>query len=138
MLLSGRCYCGRCSWEAHGNPNWVCHCHCESCRKNCAAAFTTFFGINNGCWRWAGAEPKEVNTSTGVSRYFCAKCGTPMGYYNSRWSHEVHFYVASMDAPFVLAPQFHVHWQEKVSWLSIDDDLPKFMGSADDGEQVYE
>ena len=132
-MLTGNCYCGKCSWQARGEPNWVCHCHCESCRRNCAAPFTSFFGINHGSWEWTGAAPRELCTTEGVIRYFCDTCGTPMAYYNAKWSHEVHFYLASMPEQSVVTPQFHVHWEERVPWLQIVDDLPKYAGSADDG-----
>ncbi len=133
MKLTGRCLCGNCTWETTGKPNWAGNCHCESCRRHCAAPFTSFFGINNGHWQWTGATPAELNTSVGVTRYFCSECGTPMAYHNVKWAHEVHFYLAAMDDVGALSPQFHVHWAERVPWLYVNDDLPKFEGSADDG-----
>ncbi|MEM7256225.1 MAG: GFA family protein [Pseudomonadota bacterium] len=131
--LTGRCFCGVCSWETAGPPNWVCHCHCESCRRNCAAPFTSFFGVDNQCWKWTGSQPNVLRTDAGVSRFFCAACGTPLAYHNVKWNHETHFYLACLDNPGALQPQFHVHWQEKLPWVHIQDDLPKYAGSADDG-----
>lgn len=137
IRLTGRCYCGSCTWQSVGQPNWVCHCHCESCRRHCAAPFTSFFGVDNGCWLWTGNEPQARQSSAGVTRYFCAECGTHMAYHNVKWDHEMHFYLACMDDPDQLQPQFHVHWQEKLSWLPVVDDLPKYAGSADDAPAAY-
>ena len=131
LSYSGKCFCGACSFVTTGKPNWVGTCHCESCRRNCAAPFTTFFGINNDQWQWSGNHPAILHSSAGVSRYFCTDCGTPMAYHNEKWAHETHFYVASLDDPSQLPPTFHVHWDERLAWISIDDNLPKYAGSAD-------
>jgi len=40
----------------------------------------------------------------------------------------MHFYVAAMEQPELFAPQMHVAYEEKLSWLAIDDDLPKRNG----------
>ena len=135
MSMSGSCYCGNCRWEVNGEPNWVGTCHCESCRRNCSAPFTTFFGINNPCWKWTGCTPKALATSAGVTRYFCPDCGSPMAYHNVKWDDETHFYVASLDYPAELVPQFHVHWQEKLPWITLSDDLPKYATSTDDATE---
>lgn len=121
----GRCLCGAVRFSFEGPPNWVAHCHCESCRRNCSAPFTTFFGIDHGKWHWTGAEPAVFHSSPGASRLFCATCGTPMAYRHERWPHEIHFYVASLDDSAEMVPTEHVHWDEHLPWIHLSDGLPK-------------
>jgi len=48
-----------------------------------------------------------------------------MGYRSSRWPDEMHFYAASLDDPTVFAATEHVHWDEHLPWLRLDDGLPR-------------
>jgi hypothetical protein len=130
-IRRGSCLCGKTGFETSGGANWICFCHCESCRKNTASPFTAFYGINNENFEWTGAPPASFTSSSGVIRYHCADCGTPVAYFNEKWAHETHFYLASLQDADGIEPQFHVHWAEKLPWVKIDDDLPKYPGSAD-------
>ncbi|HEU0223388.1 MAG TPA: GFA family protein [Paracoccaceae bacterium] len=124
-MRRGHCLCGRIVFEYEGPENWRSHCHCESCRRNCSAPFTTFFGVNNESWRWTGAEPALYRSSPGVRRLFCATCGTPMAYQTDDLPHETHFYAASLEENRDFAPEGHVHWNEHVPWVQLADDLPR-------------
>lgn len=121
---TGHCLCGAVSFVCEGAPNWQGHCHCESCRRNCSAPFTSFFGISHGKWRWSGIVPALYVSSPGTKRHFCPLCGTPMAYENIRWPDENHFYAASLSDPTVFNPTHHSHWQERLPWLHLNDGLP--------------
>ncbi len=124
-LGSGRCLCGAVRFATSAAPLWQVHCHCESCRRNCAAPFTSFFGIADGAWRWTGAAPAEYASSPGVTRLFCATCGTPMAYRSTAFPAEMHFYAATLDDPAPYAPTGHVHWADHLSWVHLADSLPR-------------
>ncbi|MFZ2005552.1 MAG: hypothetical protein WB697_12720 [Stellaceae bacterium] len=32
-ITTGRCLCGAIRYEFRGAPEWVVHCHCDSCRS---------------------------------------------------------------------------------------------------------
>ncbi len=124
-VKTGRCLCGAVSYRYTGPENWRGHCHCESCRRNTASPFTTFFGVDNDKCEFTGDEPALYHSSKGVRRLFCAKCGTPIAYRADKFGDETHFYAAGLDDSSAFEPQFHVHWAERVGWVSLDDDLPK-------------
>ncbi|MDP6474571.1 MAG: GFA family protein [Alphaproteobacteria bacterium] len=126
----GRCLCGDVVYQYSGPENWSGHCHCESCRRNCSAAIVTFFGVPRSAYRFTGAEPGVYESSPGVRRLFCRRCGTPMAYDADRYPHEIHFYAASLDDPEKFTPQFHVHSGERLAWLNVVDELPKYEKSA--------
>lgn len=134
---TGHCLCGAVSYAFEGAPNWQAHCHCESCRRNCAAPFTSYFGVSHGKWRWTGTEPAAYASSPGVRRHFCTRCGTPMAFEGERWSHEIHFYAATLADPAAFRPTAHVNWNEHLPWVKLDDGLrtyytPRRLGSDDD------
>ena len=114
------------TYSYSGPENWRGHCHCESCRRNCSAAIASFFGVPCNAYRFTGAEPRAYESSPGVRRLFCWRCGTPMAYGADRYPHEIHFYAASLDDPENYQPQFHVYCGERLSWLNVTDDLPKY------------
>ncbi|MEM8791808.1 MAG: GFA family protein [Pseudomonadota bacterium] len=127
---TGRCLCGGVRFRFSGKPLWQGHCHCESCRKGCAAPMTSFIGVVDGAWAWTGEEPSLYESSPGVRRYFCARCGSQMAYAADRFPGETHFYAASLDDPSAYAPSFHVFAAEAVPWLVIEDDLPRYTGTT--------
>ncbi len=124
----GHCLCGAVTFAYDGPENWVAHCHCESCRRQTASPFTTFMGVPNGAWAWTGVTPSIYASSPGVKRYFCPTCGAPMAFEADRFPDEIHFYVSLLDDPSVLTPRGHVHWDERVAWVPVHDDLPKREG----------
>jgi len=121
----GRCLCGSVTYAFDGPPNWQAHCHCESCRRATASPFTSFFGVSHGKWRWTGIPPASYASSPGVKRSFCAACGTPMAYQGSDRPDEIDLYAATLSDPAAFCADRHVHWNERLPWLAIADDLPK-------------
>ena len=89
---------------------------------------TTYIGIQDSQWRWLGAEPKLFNSSPGVERTFCDKCGTPISFRSEKMSDVMHFYVAAMDDPAEFSPTLHVAHEERLPWLDLADELPIHIG----------
>jgi hypothetical protein len=130
-VKKGRCLCGAVSYEYEGPENWVGHCHCQSCRRNTASPFTTYMGVPNGGFRFTGATPAEYKSSPGVRRLFCAECGTPVAYSADKFPDEIHFYLSALEDASGIEPKFHVFAGEKVPWVELGDDLPKYvMGTS--------
>ena len=125
MKGRGRCLCGDVTYEFDGKINWAGHCHCESCRRNTSSPVTTFFAVNHGCYEFTGTTPQVYESSPGVRRHFCPKCGSPVAYDADKFSHEMHFYIASLEDPSAVEPAFHVFYGEKLPWLDIADNLPR-------------
>lgn len=131
---AGRCLCGAVTFEADGDPLWVAHCHCQSCRRNTGAAVATFVGVLSERFRYTTGEPKVFASSPGVRRSFCADCGTPLTYQADRFPGEVHIYVSTLDHPEDFPPQLHVFVSEAIPWLHLDDDLPRHATTSRDAE----
>lgn len=124
---SGECLCGRVRFKAAGSPLWVSHCHCNSCRRSTGAPVTTFVGYNKDDVTFYGQRTFYAS-SPGVRRGFCADCGTPLTYESDRCDAEVHFYISVMDLPDKFIPDRHVFYGERLSWLELNDGLPRFSG----------
>ena len=128
MTTRGHCLCGRTSFEFVGKVRWACYCHCDDCRRNCAAPVVGWLGVPVENIRWTGELPKTYESSKGVRRHFCANCGSPMGFEADHYPGGMHLYAASLDDPADFEPTFHVNYESKLPWLRMEDDLPKYEG----------
>ncbi len=130
----GRCLCGAVRFKATGEPLWVAHCHCHSCRRNTGCAVATFVGFDKARFAYTKGAPGSYNSSPGVTRSFCGRCGTPLTYEAERCAGEVHVYVSTLDNPEDFPPQSHVFVAEQIPWLHISDDLPRHRGTSRDAD----
>ncbi len=129
MPTLGHCLCGSTRWEFEGAQSWGCYCHCDDCRRNCAAPVVAWLGVPRGNFRWRGSAPKTLESSKGVFRHFCQTCGSPLGFEADHYPGGMHLYAASMEHPEEFVPTFHVNYQSKLPWLEIHDDLKKYEGT---------
>jgi len=53
-----------------------------------------------------------------------------MHYMSTRWPGEILLFAATLDDLTLFKPIAHVHWAERVPWLALNDNLPKYDGSA--------
>lgn len=125
MSGGGHCLCGRVRFAYEGEPLWVAHCHCESCRRATAAPFTTYVGVLDTAARFIGDTPRAYASSPGATRRFCGTCGSQVSFESDRWPGEVHFFAALLDDPQAVTPQAHVNCAEQLSWIALDDSLPR-------------
>jgi N-acetylglutamate synthase-like GNAT family acetyltransferase len=125
---TGRCLCGAVRYRFDGPPNWSAHCHCESCRRATSSPMTSFFAVDHDRLAWSGAERRQYESSPGVFRSFCPRCGSPLTYQSPARQHEIDLYAATLDDPSTFTPELHVLWDERLPWLHISDTLPKQRG----------
>ncbi|MEM7524468.1 MAG: GFA family protein [Pseudomonadota bacterium] len=129
-MLKGRCLCGDVRFEVEPPIMRCVNCHCESCRRACSAPMASYFGAPDGQWRWTRGAPKSFESSPGVQRRFCGRCGAPLSFRSATLSDVIHFYTASLDDPEALTPTSHFFYSEKLPWLHVGDELPKYEGNG--------
>ena len=137
-MTRGICFCKKTSWEFDGDPTWSCYCHCDDCRRNCAAPIVAWLGVPASRFRWTGQATKVLNSSPGVERHFCADCGTPMAFVAAHYPGDMQLYAGTLADPSDFKPEFHVNYESKLPWLEMNDDLPKHIGTLaeQDAESV--
>lgn len=127
-VTKGQCLCGELQFELRGRRLWVAHCHCDSCRRSTGSAVATFVGYNKEQLTYTHGARMFYQSSPGVQRGFCADCGTPMTYESDRCPEEVHLYISTIDNPGAFVPQVHVFFAERIPWMEVADDLPRYEG----------
>ena len=126
MVTTGRCLCGDIRWQYEGEVTWACYCHCDDCRRNCAAPVVAWLGVPLKNFKWLGKAPGTYNSSKGVSRHFCRNCGSPIAFKADHYKGGMNLYAASLDDPEQFRPTFHVNHGSKLSWLELEDNLKKY------------
>ena len=135
MMTTGRCLCGNVRWQYDGEVTWACYCHCDDCRRNCAAPVVAWLGVPLSKFKWLGEVPGMYKSSEGVKRHFCKNCGTPMAFEADHYKGVMHLYAASLDNPEQFEPTFHVNHDSKLSWLKLEDNLKKYSGRLLDSSE---
>ncbi len=129
----GHCQCRNIEYEFRGEPKWVMHCHCESCRRAVSSPVATYVGVRLEQFSYLKGEPTYYESSPGVKRYFCTKCGSPMAYAGDRWPGEVHLFHGTLADPAQWPPTGHAYVSEQVPWFEVSDHLPRYASTAGKG-----
>lgn len=114
--IQGGCQCGIVRFETTGDPKFISNCHCRACRKATGAAFSTWVGFAEENARWLKQSPSFFESSPGVSRGYCAKCGTPLTYAGAKWPGEIHFLIGAFDKPENFEPSGDAFAEDALAW----------------------
>lgn len=125
-MTDGHCLCGAVEYSVDGAPNWTSHCHCSSCRRNSGAAVATFVSFPIAGFTVTKGQLSDYESSAGVTRSFCGNCGSPITYRADAMPTEIHLFLGSIKNPEDFPAQLQVFCGEKLPWLSVDDQIPKF------------
>ncbi len=140
LPITGRCYCGAVTLTATRAPQAVAYCHCVDCRRVTGAPVSAFAAFDEAAVTFAPDEGRNVSANSGVSRSFCASCGSPLA---SRFDYlpgQVYVPVGLLDQASELVPQIHSYDSQRLPWLHIEDSAERFARSsrsrlADHGEE---
>ncbi len=130
MSATGSCLCGRYRFAVVGNPRFVAHCHCSSCRRALGAPVAPYVGFAASAVRFndqAGtAAVPSYASSPGVRRGFCDQCGTALYYAAENYPDETHLLRSNFAHPEAFEPTGHVFFEEHEGDLDLYDDLPRY------------
>ena len=125
MKVEGGCFCGAVRYRADGEPSSVTHCHCRHCRRTSGAPFLTWTEFGTDEFEFTRGTPVECSTRPGVTRTFCAECGTQITFWDEKDAGVIDVTVGSLDDPEALEPRDHVWSDRMLSWIRMDDGLPR-------------
>lgn len=121
----GSCFCGKIMLEARGEPFWINYDHDDDCRKALGGPLTVWIGYRQDQVRFTGDIPKTFSKTPGITRSFCANCGSSISYADEGLPNECWLAVGVMDHPERFPPRVHAFWSMKLPWLRFADDLPR-------------
>lgn len=131
MTTTGRCLCGDIRYRFEGEPLWVAHCHCGSCRRQTSSAVATFVGVRTNTLTFTSGTLGVYHSTAGVDRSFCPRCGAPIAFASQQdFPGETHLYLGTLDDPNAVRATSHVHTGEQLTWFEVQDDRPRFEASG--------
>ena len=134
IKMTGSCMCGAVQYGTMGDPFAVTHCHCHSCRKHNGAPVVTLAGFKSDQIEFHGDKRMIYESSPGVGRAFCGKCGTPLTWEGDGGDlgpiFEIH--ISTFDHPEQLVPTSHAFEPERIPWFDVADNLPRYEGFSED------
>ncbi|GLQ56839.1 GFA family protein [Devosia nitrariae] len=130
QVLTGGCLCGGVRYRYEGEVRDANYCHCEDCRRISGSAFGVSVPVDAAGFEIVRGEPKGYTKSgdsgRAVTRFFCPECGSPL-FTVPPLHPEVRFLKAgSLDDPSAVRPARQSWTRSRVSWASIDPELPSF------------
>lgn len=121
----GGCLCGAVRYRATSASTDASHCHCQMCRRHGGTVFQTWVSFAADDLAFVEGAPQIYASSELAERGFCARCGTPLTFRYLATPGRLSVFVGSLDRPESVTPSVH-HWgDEEVSWLRLDDGLPR-------------
>lgn len=128
LPVTGGCMCGAVRYEAEGVPLGVAHCHCEDCRSHTGAPVVTYAAFRVDQVRFTMGNRKIYDSSPGVGRAFCGRCGTPLSWegFSTVFNADIiEFHISTLDIPDDFVPDRHWFHDERIAWFDVADDLPR-------------
>ncbi len=130
---SGGCLCGRVGFDVWNPPAAVGYCHCRMCQLALGGPLNAWAAFKKADVTFSGELPKVFQSSPVARRAFCAECGTSI-YTEIEGADGTEFYsirLATLDNPEDFPPTCHFGVENRIPWLSIEDDLPRIRTEED-------
>ena len=121
-MREGGCFCGEVRFTFRGAPTYVGNCHCRDCQRAIGAGFVTWVGTKPEDFEVTKGEIATCETSPGVHRGFCGRCGSSLTFTGDDWT-DVAITAASLDEPGAVTPESNVFLDERQPWVIFDETL---------------
>ena len=115
-MTAGGCLCGACRWEAKGTPKYRMVCHCRSCRVGVGSNGVPWATFEHGQFELTGETVTDFESSSGVTRTFCGRCGTSLTYVNATRPGEVDVTQGTLDDPDALGVEGRIWLEDAAAW----------------------
>jgi len=124
-LNDGGCMCGDVRYRLYGPFTYSANCHCRSCQRAVGAGVATYSAVAPENFKILKGKMAIYESSPGVRRGFCSKCGTSLSFAGDDWT-DYAIHSATLDNPGKAVPTSNVYLDEKQPWIALDDTLKRF------------
>ena len=121
----GGCLCGAVRYALKGALTYSAHCHCRSCQRAIGAGFATWAAVEPAHFEVIEGKITIYQSSPGVRRGFCEKCGTSLTYTGDDWA-DTAVLAATLDDPGFAKPTTNVYLEHQQPWVVLDDKLRRY------------
>ena len=130
LPMTGQCLCGAVRYEAAEQPLDVMYCHCTMCQRWSSGAMSITAKFPVEAVTFTQGQPKIHKSSERGLRGFCDVCGSQLTfqYLGTDLGVDpdmIYIPVGTFDNREDIPPRNHYCIDSKLSWLNIDDELPR-------------
>ena len=129
MINSGRCLCGKISYDFPNAPTMTGVCHCKNCQRQAGSAFSALAGVPKAELNMIGEPMLYLDSATKsgnqVERYFCGNCGSPIYSLIPSQPDTLFLKTGTMDDTSGFEPQFHAWCSTKQDWVDLAAEVPQ-------------
>jgi hypothetical protein len=125
--IEGACLCEQVRFELR-MPTLLCaHCHCSMCRRAHGAGYVTWIRLPKDQLRFLSGEEAltHYRSSDHATRSFCRGCGSSLFFETTHSPETIDVVLANLAGAIDREPQLHVHFDDRVDWIHVADDLPR-------------
>ena len=130
MKFEGGCYCKAVRYQAEGEPVFKGQCHCRECQYLTGGSPNVIMAIPESGFKYTKGAPKKFKRAdlpNGVTREFCAECGTHIGTRSPGLPGAMIVKVGTMDDPSLYGtPQMAIFTIDKQAFHQIPPGIPSF------------
>ena len=126
QIATGGCLCGAVRYRVSGPPRALSLCHCASCRRAAGGPSLAWAIFPEDKVDILSGEITVFESSPGVTRGFCARCGTSLTYARANRPGLFDVTTGSLDDPGAFAPTKEIWTEERLSWVTPHPALPQF------------
>ncbi|EAQ04364.1 hypothetical protein OB2597_09479 [Pseudooceanicola batsensis HTCC2597] len=101
---SGRCLCGKVTYDTGGAPLWVTVCYCTFCQRATGADRMIEPIFERADFAFTGCAPAVYTlpsdgSGKDIHVHFCPDCGTKLALTFARWPDRLGIYIGTLDDP---------------------------------------
>lgn len=127
MQLHGGCLCGDLRYSIETEGGIADYCHCVFCQRASGAPVVAWLQVPPAQFALLSGDVRRYTAAPGSHRHFCARCGGQV-YMTDDEGRSVGIAIAGLDEPERVAPTAHGFAARKLTWLTLEDDLPRYPG----------
>ena len=125
---TGRCLCGKISYEIEGEIGPIYNCHCSKCRRWHGSACRTRASVRSKDFKWTSGEAllSRFHSSDTVVKTFCSVCGSNLISILEDNPDFIGLPLGGLEQDPGHKPKGHLFVGSKAPWHEITDDLPQY------------
>lgn len=127
--VTGKCLCGKVSYEITGNLGIFQYCHCSRCRKFTGSAHAANIIVTPDQFKWLSGEEYvgryELEDAKHFASCFCKKCGSSLPWL-TKSEKAVVVPAGTLDTDPGIRPSQNIFWGSRACWYEEASSLLKF------------
>ena len=121
----GHCRCGNVSMASEFTPEFTVYCHCDDCRRATGSPVLASVAFPKSTITWTGEDSVSRFINGTATRLFCSNCGSPIAQEHESRNDLTFINTGFMENPEAYPPKYHSYSGDQLSWLRLDDELPR-------------